>query len=215
MTPLQHPRSVSLYWQGLALLASAFALLACSPVAVAPEQRLVMRTASPELLMPKAPKSLHTWQLLPVRLPAYMDRDELLLPRHSGVYAASARWAELPAQSANRVLAHDLATLLGANQLLTGTLPANTSARALRVEITAFDVSADGRTIDLQARWHFPDPAHAQGLAVHQTVLNVPVTSGDPGTNTAPHTTTRLEAVAQAHRLALSRLARSIAATLP
>jgi uncharacterized lipoprotein YmbA len=206
---------VSLHWQGLALLASAIALVACSPVTVAPEQRQVMRIASPELLLPKAPKSSHAWHLLPVRLPAYMDRDELLLPRNSGVYASGARWAELPSHSANRVLAHDLATLLGANQLLTGTLPANTSARALRVEITAFDVRADGQAIDLQARWQISDPANAQGLAVHQTSLSVPVPADKSGGSTVSNAATQLDAVAQAHRLALSRLARSIAASLP
>ena len=168
----------------------ALILIACSPVPVTPEKRWVLPTASPIVFTPRT--SLQTWQLMPVRLPAYMNQDALLLPTQNN----AARWAELPSESAQRILAADLAAIVGASQIWNSTVPAGLNAQPLRIEVQSFDVNADGRSITLQARW-------SAGTQVHQVALSTPV--AEPA---------RTADIVQAHRVALSRLAQAIAATL-
>ena len=163
---------------------------ACSPVPVAPEKKWVLPTAGPVAITPRT--TLQAWQLMPVRLPAYMNQDQLLLPHPSH----AARWAELPSDSAQRILAADLATIVGASHIWNGTVPAGINAQPLRVEVQSFDVSADGRSIALQARW-------SAGTQVHQVTLNTPV--AEPA---------RIAEIVLAHRVALTRLAQAIASTL-
>lgn len=166
-------------------------LMACSPVPVAPEKKWVLPTESPVALPTRT--STHVWQLLPVRLPHYMNQDTLLLP---GSLAYSARWAELPSESAQRTLAADLAAIVGASQIWNGTPPSGVKTQPLRVEVQSFDVSADGRQIKLMARW-------SAGTQVHQLAINTPV--AEP---------LGIYELVLAHRLALARLAQAVATTL-
>ena len=172
----------------------ALILMACTPVPLAPEKRWVLPTESPVALKARIPTntSLQVWQLMPVRLPAYMNQDTLLLPTPSH----AARWAELPSESAQRILAADLAAIVGTSQIWNGTVPVGINTLPLRVEVQSFDVSADGRSIALQARW-------SAGTQVHQVALNTPV--AEPA---------RITELVQAHRVALARLAQAVAATL-
>jgi uncharacterized lipoprotein YmbA len=172
----------------------ALILIACSPVPVAPEKRWVLPTESPVALTARIPTntSPRVWQLMPVRLPAYMNQDALLLPTPSN----AARWAELPSESAQRILAADLAAIVGASHIWNGTVPSGINAQPLRVEVQSFDVSADGRNIQMQARW-------SAGTQVHQVALTSPV--AEPA---------RIAELVQAHRVALARLAQAVAATL-
>jgi hypothetical protein len=93
-------------------------------------------------------------------------------------------------------LAADLAAIVGASHIWNGTVPSGINAQPLRVEVQSFDVSADGRNIQLQARW-------SAGTQVHQVALTSPV--AEPA---------RIAELVQAHRVALARLAQAVAATL-
>lgn len=168
----------------------ALSLMACSPLPVAPEKKWVLSTDSPVVLPTRT--SSQVWQLMPVRLPSYMNQDSLVLKPQ----AHAARWAELPSESAQRILAADLAAIVGISQIWNGTVPSGVYAQPLRVEVQSFDVSADGRQIKLQARW-------SAGAHVHQTIINTPV--AEP---------LGISEIVQAHRLALARLAQAVAATL-
>ena len=172
-------------------LGLALTLVACSPVPVSPETKWVLSTDSPVTLSPRT--STQVWQLMPVRLPIYMDQDSLLLPKPQ---AQAARWAELPSDSAQRILAADLAAIVGVSHIWNGTVPSGLRAQPLRVEVQSFDVRADGRQIKLQARW-------SAGTQVHQLAIHTPV--AEPW---------GISELVQAHRLALARLAQEIAATL-
>ncbi len=172
-------------------LGLALTLMACSPVLVAPEKKWVLSTDSPVALSTQS--SSQVWQLMPVRLPGYMNQDNLLLPKPQ---AHAARWAELPSESAQRILAADLAVIVGVSQIWNGTVPSGVYAQPLRVEVQSFDVSADGRQIKLQARW-------SAGTQVHQTIIHTTV--AEP---------LGISELVQAHRLALARLAQAVAVTL-
>ena len=143
------------------------------------------------------------WQLvLPVRLPAYLERNALLLPDGAnGVQPSLAhRWAELLSSSVPRVLAQDLRVLRGESSVWTGPTPAGLVLKGqLRVEIVAFDVAPNGQAVTLSARWSTvaaPDAPRA-----HTLRLSVP-----SGSDT--------DSLVGAHRLALWQLAQSIAKTL-
>jgi len=153
--------------------------------------------------------------MLPVRVPDYLDRDELLLPQGANAVqpAFSHLWAEALSRSVPRVLTQDLRTLRGAGSLWTAPLGGVAVQGQLRVELLALDVDVGGRSVTLQARWS----THPLGAAA------TPSTSATPAPQPAAHTTrltvpsTSQDAAAlvSAHRLALWQLAQAIARTLP
>jgi uncharacterized lipoprotein YmbA len=147
--------------------------------------------------------------MLPVRVPDYLDRDELLLPQGANAVqpAFNHLWAEALSRSVPRVLTQDLRTLRGTGSLWTAPLGGVAVQGQLRVELLALDVDVGGRSVTLQARWSTHPlssaaPPAAQPAA-HTTRLTVPSTSGDAA------------ALVSAHRLALWQLAQAIARTLP
>ena len=176
------------------VLILTWALNACSPVSVAPESRLVLRTESPIALNARTTQSV--WQLMPVRLPAYLDRETLLMPGTQGLQVSAWRWAELPSESAQRILAADLATILGASRLWNGQVPSTLQAQPLRIEVQSLDLSPDLQQLELRARW-------SAGAQAHQTNLRVTLASRSAAD------------VSLAHRTALAQLAQTIASTLP
>jgi uncharacterized protein len=109
-----------------------------------------------------AAPSAGVWQLLlPVRVPDYLDRESILLPQGAtGLLALSGhRWAESLRDAVPRVLRQDLATLLGESRVWAGSLPAGvTVTRQLRVELVAFETTADRAGVQVQARWTLVDP---------------------------------------------------------
>lgn len=148
-----------------------------------------------------------TWQLAPLRLPAYLDRDALLLPGADPTRLQPLdghRWAEPLRDALPRLLQEDLRTLRGAARVWAAPLPAGLVIhRQLTVELLALDVTPDRAGVHLQARWTLADPTGATAPQVGQADLRAAATGPEPGQLVA------------AHRLALWQLAERVAASPP
>ena len=184
------------------------ALLAGCASRVADPAVYVLKSEPPTAQAPTLTLDAPPWQLvLPVRVPDYLDRLELLLPQGVNVVQAAGNhlWAEALSRSVPRVLTQDLRTLRGAGSLWTAPLGGVVVQGQLRVELLALDVDTGGRSVTLQARWstHPLGTAAAPQPSAHTTRLTVPST----GPTAA--------ALVTAHRLALWQLAQAIARTLP
>jgi uncharacterized protein len=184
------------------------AVLAGCAAPVPGDVRLYRLNAAPPLATPAVPATAATasnWQLMqPVAVPAYLDRDALLLPQGpSGVLALSRqRWAEPLRDSVPRLLRQDLAALLGEARVWTTPLPAGVViARQLRVELLALEATPDGSAVLLRARWSLADVAGAAPPRAEAVSLTVPSAGAD------------VDSLVTAHRLALWRLAERIVAT--
>ncbi len=187
----------------LLLLGGAGLLPACGS---SPPVRLYRLSSAPPLPSPApSAKAAEIWQLmLPVRIPDYLDRQALLLPQgDSGMLASSQlRWAESLREAVPRVLREDLALLRGEDRIWTAPLPPGLAvARALRVELLAFDVEAERRSVRLQARWSLVDPTGTLAPRTGIAGFSEPAQGG------------RVEDLVAAHRLALWHLAERVAAT--
>ena len=203
------PMDRLLAWLQAAAMGFSVALLAaCASPALDPT--VYVLKSEPPVAAPAPSLTATPWQLvLPVRVPDYLDRDELLLPQgaHAVQLAAQHLWAEPLSRSVPRVLSQDLRALRGAGSLWTAPLGGVAVQGQLRVELLALDVDAGGRSVSVQARWS----THPQGAAAqpgvqpmaHTTRLTVPSTGPDAA------------ALVAAHRLALWQLAQAIARTLP
>lgn len=193
-------------------LAIAGALLAACGTPPPPPRLVHLASAPPPEVTAPAASAASTsrgrWQLvLPVRVPDYLDRDALLVPQGQAGLAPLApwRWAEPLADSVSRVLRADLARLLGEGALWTSPLPAGVAVqRQLRVELLAFEASADRREVRLDARWSLVDPTGAATPLARSAQIRSEVGSAADG-----------DAIAAAHRVALWRLAERIAAGTP
>ena len=187
-------------WLSAALLAGLLAACSSSP----PLQFYQLRADPPAGATTAAPLPAATgrWQIGPIQLPEYLDRDTLLLPvGQAGLRALSGqRWAEPLRDALPRVLRMDLARLRGADQVWGTPTPAGLAiARQLRVEIQQFDATEDGSAVVLQARWWLVDPAGAVPAEVHDSRLSAPARSAAP------------DDLVAAHRAVLWLLARDIA----
>jgi len=163
----------------LAVASCAGALVACgsAPPVTVTLHRLPLGGTAPGATAAPA---------LQLTLPAYLDRDALLVP--AGAAGGSAlvplgehRWAEPLAVGVARVLRHELA--------------ARGLARPLRVELLAFEATADRRHVQLVARWNAGDGNAAGGASL-----------------LAPVTGAGADALVAAHRAALAELAARISA---
>ena len=141
--------------------------------------------------------------MLPVRLPDYLDREALLLPQGaSGLLALSGhRWAESLRDAVPRVLQQDLAAHLGEGRVWTAPLPPGLApGRQLRVEIGAFEIDAERHGVRLDARWTWTDAQGRTAPLARSARLRVPASGSS------------IDALVDAHRLALWQLAARIAA---
>ena len=156
-----------------------------------------------------APSS--TWQLLAVQLPAYLDRDALLVPAASGGLQALAneRWAEPLRDALPRLLRDDLARLRGAASVWAAPLPPGLLVqRQLRVELLALDVLPGRSAVRLRARWWLADVVTATSST---STSPLPVLGeADLQANAAGTDATALVA---AHRALLWQLAQRISAS--
>ena len=171
-----------------------------------PLQWLVLGAAPPlSTASTSAPAVSTIWQLmLPVRVPDYLDRDSLLVPRDQAglLPLPGVRWAEPLRESVPRLLRQDLASLLGEARVWTAPLPPGLRVqRQLRVELLAFESNRERTAVVLRARWAMVDPSAAAAPQVESAVLTVPSVAADA------------DSLASAHRLALWRLAERIAAS--
>jgi uncharacterized lipoprotein YmbA len=143
-----------------------------------------------------------TWQLmLPLRLPGHLDRSAMLVPQGgAGLQPlGGVRWAEALVDAVPRLLREDLSREFGTPLWIAPLPPVVTPTRQLRVEFSAFDVAADGRRVELRARWNLADARGGSAPLVFDAAFVTP--AGGDG----------VDALVLAHRQALARLARRIA----
>lgn len=169
-------------------MAAALALAACS---TSPPTRLLQLRAEPPGLVPAPPaEGLPVWQIGPLQLPAYLDRDALLLPEgRSGLQAVPGqRWAEPLRDAIPRLLLADLARLRGPASVFAGPLPPGLKAeRQLRVELLRLDAEPDGGAVQLLARWWLQDPSGQQPPLVRSTTLRAESPSASADDLAATH----------------------------
>lgn len=149
------------------------------------------------------------WQLMqPLPLPAHLDRDSLFMPQGaSGALVrplAGARWVEPLRDAVPRLLREDLLRRMGGQPLWAAPLPPGLApTRQLRVEITTFEIGADGRTLATQARWSIADARGTRPPVAHEARFGMPASRPEAA-----------ESWALAHRQAIATLAGRIAATM-
>ena len=182
----------------------------------------VLKSEPPVTVAPQPAHAAPPWQLmLPVRVPDYLDRDELLLPQGANAVqpAFNHLWAEALSRSVPRVLTQDLRTLRGAGSLWTAPLGGVAVQGQLRVELLALDVDVGGRSVTLQARWSTHPLSSAAPPAAPSAAKSATTPSPQPAAHTTrltvPSTSQDAAALVSAHRLALWQLAQAIARTLP
>ena len=203
-----HPRALTL--PALALASSLALLGACAGPAPAPLHlhslgSVALPADTTPASQPAAPPD--TWQLLAVQLPAYLDRDALLVPAPSGGLQALAgeRWAEPLRDAVPRLLRDDLARLRGAASVWAAPLPAGLLVqRQLRVELLALDVLPGRSAVRLRARWWLADVAPAAGMPAAPLLGDADLQARVAGTDAA--------ALVAAHRALLWQLAGRISA---
>jgi hypothetical protein len=160
--------------------------------------------ATPASSAPGAAREV--WQLmLPLPLPAHLERDGLFVPLGAGAAVlsplAGVRWAEPLRDAVPRLLREDLARALGVPLWQAPLPPGLVVTRQLRIEITAFEIAGDARSLLTQARWSLADARGATPPRVHEARFETAAAAATP------------EAWALAHRRAISTLAARIAAT--
>lgn len=178
----------------------------------------VLKSEPPVTVAPQPAQAAPPWQLmLPVRVPDYLDRDELLLPQGANAVqpAFNHLWAEALSRSVPRVLTQDLRTLRGAGSLWTAPLGGVAVQGQLRVELLALDVDVGERSVTLQARWSTHPLSSAAPSAAKSTTTFAPQPAAHTTRLTVPSTSQDAAALVSAHRLALWQLAQAIARTLP
>lgn len=204
----RHPAWAS---RRLGRAAAAALLLALGACASSPPLQLYQLRADlppgaewpgPAISAPAASAAGGRWVLGPVQVPEYLDRDAILVPTgQAGLQALpQQRWAEPLRDALPRLLRMDLARLRGSDLIWAAPAPAGTTvARQLRVEVQRLEASADGQSVQLQARWWLADPAGLQAAQVHDTQLSAPARSRSA------------DDLVAAHRAVLWLLAREIA----
>lgn len=157
---------------------------------------------------PVAPAG-EVWQLMqPLPLPAHLDRDSLFVPQGAGGALvrplAGARWVEPLRDAVPRLLREDLLRRMGGRPLWTAPLPPGLApTRQLRVEITTFEIGADGRTLATQARWSIADARGTRTPVAHEARFDTPAARPEAA-----------ESWALAHRQAIAALAERIVGTM-
>lgn len=191
-----------LAWASMLLVAAGLAGCA-SPL---PALQWVRLPAEPaQAVKPPASSSAHAapvWQLMmPIGLPGHLDRDPLLTPQgRAGLQPlGGARWAEPLREAVPRLLRQDLTRALAAEVWAAPLPPGLRPTRQLRIELLAFDITAEGGGVALQARWSLADATGATPPRLGSASFVTPAGGRDA------------DALAAAHRQALATLAGHVA----
>jgi hypothetical protein len=117
----------------------------------------------------------------PVQLPQYLDRPEVVTRTSQNTLnlSPSDRWAEPLADNFRRVLAANLMSLLGTNQVVQYPWFADAKLDyAIRVHVDRFEPNA-GDGAQLAARWTISEAKGGAVLVSRQTDVNAPLGSHD------------------------------------
>jgi len=112
----------------------------------------------------------------PVRLPGYLDRDELVTRASANRFdvAQNDRWIEPLEENMSRVLAQNLYVLLGSERIVRYPWPnSRRITHQVEVEIFRFEPTADGEA-QLSARWALNDIAAKQAFAAKTSYFKRP-----------------------------------------
>ena len=187
-----------------AALAAAALLMACAGNPVPPLYWVRLPAEAPAMAAAPVPQVQGVWQLmLPLPLPGHLDRETLLVPKGAAGLQplGGARWAEPLRDAVPRLLRQDLARDFGTAIWVAPLPPGVSPTRQLRVELTAFDVASDGRSVELCARWSLADPKGARPPAVFEAAFST--AAAGPAA----------DELAVAYRQSLAQLARRITET--
>ena len=164
--------------------------------------RLPLDVPDAPVPVPPAQANSQAWEVSArIALPAYLDREELLIDAGQGQVLAlpNDRWAEPLADAVQRLLLHDLTLLRAPGTVWLAPAPANAGAALrLRVAVMALQAEPAQARLRLQARWTFQGPGAAPNQ--RQVTLESPLADASPA------------ALVRAHRLALWQLAQRIVA---
>jgi uncharacterized lipoprotein YmbA len=192
-----------------AALALTIALAGCSILEPAPERSkfLVLTPISPASTTTSVQSAAGRPLALglgPVTLPQYLDRPEVVVRNSQNTLELSPvdRWAEPLTDNFRTVLAANLMTLLGTNQVVMYPWFANSRLDyAISVNVQQFEVNTtDGA--QLIARWTIRDPRSGATLLNRETNVSEPLSSHDA------------QAIAAGLSAALGDLGRQIAQAL-
>jgi len=174
-------------FRGVALIC-CFSAIGCSVLAPLPDRsRFFQLTAMSTPGDQEAPREPLTagpapvFGLGPVKLPAYLDRNELVtrVSPTEVSYSTTERWADPLSARFTAVLLQDLATLLDTNRILP--YPGTGSGRVdyqIEVNVLQFDNDASGNT-RLVARWRVRDLRNGTDLAIRETNVTQSRPPGD------------------------------------
>jgi uncharacterized lipoprotein YmbA len=181
---------------------------ACAPFKRTPEARFYVLQAlvePPAVPAPAAAGGLVG--ILPVRLPGYLDRPQLVTEMAADQVRVDeyARWAEPLPSAVTRTLAENLAILLPESRVVRYPWPAGDSMRCrVSVELRALAAQGDG-WVRLEGRWALLPDDEETPLVLHPLSLQRgPLPVGPKGVNPAAG----VEAMSQL----LADLSRQIAA---
>jgi len=149
--------------------------------------------------------STQTVQLLAVKLPELLERNELLLPQgRAGVTALSShRWAEPLSDAVPRLLRSDLSALLGEGRVWVAPLPPGVKpTRQLRLDILSLQANEARSAVMLQVRFTLSDPSGTLPPQVQLLTLESASSGPTP------------DALVEAHRAVLWQLAQRLAQVL-
>jgi len=107
----------------------------------------------------------------PVRMPAYLDRPELATRVASTevVFSPRDRWAEPLSSSLRRVLAQNLSTLLGTDEILSYPWPVGSRVDwSVGVDVSRFERTQQGE-VELAARWFVREGAGGRTRIARET----------------------------------------------
>lgn len=185
----------------LTALTLTLALAACgsSP----PVQHYRLPSDAPAAAPRPAPATGERWLLGSLSLPDYLDRNSLMVPvGRTGLQTLPGqRWAEPLRDALPRVLRADLARLRGADRIWMAPLPPGVKAdRVLKLDIQAFEATAEGRAVQLDVRWWLADPTGQVPATARFFHHQEPCQDGSA------------DALVAAHRAALWALAQALAA---
>ena len=167
----------------------------------------VLHTLGPiplETAKPTPPLIPIALEVMPVRLPAALQRPQLVTEASPGVLSLleSHRWGNGLDKDIQRVLVENLSLLTGSNAMVAYPYGERIKAtHRLEVDIHRL-VGRPGGTLTLEATWIVAPPQGGQALLLRRTTLQRPVQGQDA------------EALVAAHNLIIGDLSREIAREL-
>ena len=164
--------------KSLALLVG-LGVAGCSSTPSPPVRYYRLRVEPPEdkAATPTVGATKEVWQLLSVRMPDYLDRDELWFATGSNALQASEghRWIEPLRDAVPRILRQDLGVLRGAASVWSGSVPAGVVvARQIRVELLELAPDESRRAVRLRAQWTFVDPGGSLPAQISEASITAP-----------------------------------------